>query len=229
MERINVFENGIYMTLEITDKDQLKLLHFGAEPFDESKIKAKDYDNAFNLTEISLSGFDRPYERHGIKYIVTAPGYRMKYHDRKDYRNDLGRVLEFVTRDEETDVFVTVKIQFYDGISVARFVNEVENRGAEEQTLEYVSLFNYTGIEKEGLLPRDEKMLVKVPHNSWQREMDWQTYTLPQLVWVSLRKPASSAPQRLQTSPTRATGQPRNTCLWDISRTPRQAPHSFFR
>ena len=37
MERINVFENGIYMTLEITDKDQLKLLHFGAEPFDESK------------------------------------------------------------------------------------------------------------------------------------------------------------------------------------------------
>lgn len=24
-------------------------------------------------------------------------------------------------------------------------------------------------------------MLVKVPHNSWQREMDWQTYTLPQL------------------------------------------------
>lgn len=181
MERINVFENGIYMTLEITDKDQLKLLHFGAEPFDESKIKAKDYDNAFNLTEISLSGFDRPYERHGIKYIVTAPGYRMKYHDRKDYRNDLGRVLEFVTRDEETDVFVTVKIQFYDGISVARFVTEVENRGAEEQTLEYVSLFNYTGIEKEGLLPRDEKMLVKVPHNSWQREMDWQTYTLPQL------------------------------------------------
>lgn len=123
----------------------------------------------------------RPYERHGIKYIVTAPGYRMKYHDRKDYRNDLGRVLEFVTRDEETDVFVTVKIQFYDGISVARFVTEVENRGAEEQTLEYVSLFNYTGIEKEGLLPRDEKMLVKVPHSSWQREMDWQTYTLPQL------------------------------------------------
>ena len=44
MERINVFENGIYMTLEITDKDQLKLLHFGAEPFDESKIKAKDYE-----------------------------------------------------------------------------------------------------------------------------------------------------------------------------------------
>ena len=35
MERINVFENGIYMTLEITDKDQLKLLHFGAEPFDD--------------------------------------------------------------------------------------------------------------------------------------------------------------------------------------------------
>ena len=160
MERINIFENGIYMTLEITDKEQLKLLHFGAEPFDESKIKAKSYDCAFNLTEISLSGSDRPYERHGTKYIVTAPGYRMKYVSRSDSRNEQGRVLEFVTRDEETEVYVTVKIQFFDGISVAGFVTEVENRGAEPQTLEYVSLFNYTGFEKEGILPRDEKIIV---------------------------------------------------------------------
>lgn len=181
MERINIFENGIYMTLEITDNALLKLLHFGAEPFDESRIKARSVEAGFNLTEISVTGSDRPYERHGTKYIVTSPGYRMKYCGRKDYRNEQGRVLELTTRDELTDIYVTVKIQFYDNISAARFITTVENRGTETQTLEYVSLFNYTGIEKEGILPRDEKMRVSIPHNSWQREMDWQTYTLPQL------------------------------------------------
>lgn len=181
MERINISENGIFMTLEITDNNQLKLLHFGAKPFDESCIKAKNYDGSFNLIEMSLTGSDRPYERHGTKYIVTSPGCRMKYHSRKDYRNDDGRVLEFVLRDEETDVFTTMTIQFYDRISVCRFRTTVMNCGTEDQTLEYISLFNYTGIEKEGILPRDKKMKVSIPHNSWQREMAWQTYTLPQL------------------------------------------------
>ncbi|MGN0642146.1 MAG: glycoside hydrolase family 36 protein [Huintestinicola sp.] len=181
MERININENGINMVLEITDEDQLKLLHFSSLPFDGSKIKAKTMDGSFNLVEIALSGFDRPLERHGTKYIVTAPGYRMKYHSRRDDRNELGRLLEFVTADEETQVFVTTRIQLYDGISVASFTNTVENKGSETQTLEYISVFNYTGIEKEGLLPRDEKMRVYIPHNSWQREMDWQSYTLEQL------------------------------------------------
>ena len=181
MERINICENGIYITFEITDNNQLKLLHFSALPFDESKIKAKSTEAAFNLTEISLTGSDRPFERHGTKYIVTTPGYRMKYHNHKDYSNETGRVLEFILRDEITNVYVTVKIQFYNDISVVNFETTVENKGSEMQTLEYISLFNYTGIEKEGILPRDEKMLVRIPHNSWQREMNWQTYTLPQL------------------------------------------------
>ncbi|MBQ7783941.1 MAG: alpha-galactosidase [Oscillospiraceae bacterium] len=181
MERINIFENGIYMTLEITDNNQLKLLHFSALPFDEKSIKAKSTDAAFNLTEISLTGSDRPFERHGTKYIVTTPGYRMKYHEHKDYRNEIGRVFEFTLHDETTDVFVTFKMQFYNGISVVNFETTVINKGSEMQTLEYISLFNYTGIEKEGILPRDDKIKICVPHNSWQREMNWQTYTLPQL------------------------------------------------
>ncbi|WP_040949819.1 glycoside hydrolase family 36 protein [Gorillibacterium massiliense] len=181
MTRIHIHENRIHMVLDITADNQVKLLHFSAQPFDEKDIVAKTREGSFNLVELNLSGLDRPLERHGTKYIVTAPGYRMQYDSHKDYRNALGRKLEVTTFDAETGVYVTSHIQFYDGISVIRAYSEVVNRGAETQTLEYISSFNYTGIEKEGILPRDEKMLLKIPHNSWQREMDWKSYTLDQL------------------------------------------------
>lgn len=57
----------------------------------------------------------------------------------------------------------------------------VRNEGKETRTLEYISSFNYEGIEKEGLLSQDEKMWIYLPHNSWQREMNWKFYTLPEL------------------------------------------------
>ena len=37
-KRINIQENGIYIVLGITIKDQLKLLHFSYVPFTESDI-----------------------------------------------------------------------------------------------------------------------------------------------------------------------------------------------
>lgn len=182
MKKIEIVENGIYMILEITKEQQVKLLHFSSVPFDETTIVSERiYNEAFNLIEINLSGIDKPYERHGNKYIVTAPGYRMKYSDYKDYRNELGRKIEITTYDEETQIHVTTHMQFYNQISIVRFWNEVINKGEEQQTLEYISSFNYTGIEKEGLLTSDEKMEIKIPHHSWQREMNWQTYTLQQV------------------------------------------------
>ncbi len=182
MKRIEIIENGIYMILEITKEEQVKLLHFSAVPFNETDIVSERIHNeAFNLVELNLSGMDKPYERHGNKYIVTAPGYRMKYNGLKDERNELGRKIEITTYDEASEVYVTTHMQFYNQISIVRFWNEVSNKGKNPQTLEYISSFNYTGIEKEGLLPRDEKIRIHVPHHSWQREMNWQTYTLPEV------------------------------------------------
>lgn len=182
MKRIEIIENGIYMILEITKEEQVKLLHFSAVPFNETDIVSERIHNeAFNLVELNLSGMDKPYERHGNKYIVTAPGYRMKYNGLKDERNELGRKVEITTYDEASEVYVTTHMQFYNQISIVRFWNEVTNKGKNPQTLEYISSFNYTGIEKEGLLPRDEKIRIHVPHHSWQREMNWQTYTLPEV------------------------------------------------
>lgn len=182
MERIEIHENELYMVLEITDEKEVKFLHFAAVPFNEADIVSERIrKEAFHLFEINISGLDKPYERHGNKYIVSAPGYRMKYSHHKMKMNDLGRKLEMTTFDEETGIYVTTHIQFYRGISIARFWNVVENKGHELQVLEYISSFNYTGIEKEGMKPRDEKMFLKIPHHSWQREMNWRSYTFPEL------------------------------------------------
>lgn len=181
MSQIYINENNLQLVFEITEEKELKLLHFSSLPFQQETIKARTTQGSFNLVEIDIAGLDRPLERHGTKYIVTAPGYRMKYESHKDYINGLGRKLEFTTFDEETGIYVISHLQFYKRVSVVRCWSEVINKGKETQTLLYISSFNYTGIEKEGILPRDEKMLLKIPHNSWQREMDWQDYTLEQL------------------------------------------------
>ena len=181
MKKYIINENGLNMVFAVTDENEVKLLHFSALPFHEEDITAQNGWLGFRLVEVMVSGLDRPGERHGTKYIVTAPGYRLKYRTHNDYRNEKGRKLEIVTFDEETGLDVISHFQFFDGISVVRSWTEVKNVGEEAQGLEYVSSFALTGIEKEGLLPRDEKMEVWIPHNSWQREMQWERYSFPQL------------------------------------------------
>ncbi len=128
-----------------------------------------------------MSGIDRAGERHGNKYIVTSPGSTLRFSDFVDTCNQIGRKLEITQLDEGTGTKVVSHFQFYNGISVARAWTEVINLGNEEQTLEYVSSFCLTGIEKEGVLPQNEKIRIGVCHNSWQRELQWKEYTLEQV------------------------------------------------
>lgn len=102
MKRIEIYENGINIVFEITDENEAKLLHFSALPFDEAKTASYMGLKTFRPVEIQASGIDRPDERHGNKYIVTAPGWRMKFKDFRDVNNDYGRKLELVTFDEGT-------------------------------------------------------------------------------------------------------------------------------
>lgn len=177
---ITVEENGLLLVFYITENGQVKFLHCGRESFDKTSLSEEEM-RGFRLVEAELAGLDRPQERHGSKYIVTAPGYRLVYEDFKDYRNQYGRKLEIITKDIETEVYITSHFQFYDGLSVIRTWQEIANRGGETQTLTYLSTFALTGIEKEGILPMDEKMRIGLPHHSWQRELQWKFYSLPQL------------------------------------------------
>ena len=180
MKEIRIEENNIFMRFEINELEQIKLMHCSALPETGRKIPEEE-KGGFRIVEVNFSGLDRPEERHGIKYIVTAPGYRLKYQNHKDYRNEWGRKLEIINFDEETGCYVTSHYQFYDEIPVIRSYTEVENKGRESQTLEYVSSFYLNGVEKEGILPRDKKMKVMIPHNSWQREMQWKSYDFDEL------------------------------------------------
>lgn len=117
MERIEIVENGLFLVFEIADDKCFKFLHFGKKPFNEKDIIARSTSYGFRFVEINLAGYDRPYERHGNKYIVTAPGWHMRYESMEDGRNQNGRIVMFVLRDEITDVIVKSYMQFYDGLS----------------------------------------------------------------------------------------------------------------
>ena len=192
MEYIKVQENGINIVFGITKKKQIKLLHFSKNGFDENDLckvgpecKAEDrarkeqfLEEAFQLVQISLSGYDRPYEKHGNKHIVTAPGYLLIYAGMEDSVNETGRRITIFQEDKEvTHVRVETVMQFYNGTSVVRMFNKVTNMGEETQCLEYLSSFCYTGIEKEGSENSDAKMRIRIPYNGWQKEMSMREYT----------------------------------------------------
>lgn len=187
MQRWTLEENGLNIALEITDEREVKLLHFSALPFDEATLTARTGVKAYRMVEIMATGNDRPGERFGNKYTLTSPGNRLLYEGHADTRNRLGRRLALTQYDAPTGLAVTTIWQFYDGIPVVRAWTEVENRGSAPQGLEYVSSFALTGVEKEGLRSQDDKMRLWIPHHSWVRELQWQSYTLEQLGMAQAR------------------------------------------
>lgn len=188
VQKIEIQENGIYLVFGITKENQIKLLHFSSRSFQEEELGNLDKEKeervlkeGFQPVQLNFSGYDRPFERHGNKYVVTAPGCNLQFAGVEDQRNEKGRLLVIKQRDEESGAFVESFYQFFDGISVIRVWQHVKNEGNEEQTLEYISTFSYSGIEKGGTKKADEKMSLLIPHNGWQKELNWREYTLPEL------------------------------------------------
>ncbi|MGN1181236.1 MAG: glycoside hydrolase family 36 protein [Suilimivivens sp.] len=183
---IPIEEDGIYLVFGITRDKQLKLFHFSAVPmeaeneaeFGESELFLKE---GFQVVQVNFSGYNRPYEKHGNKHIVTAPGYLLTFVDLKDERNEKGRVLTIIQKDDLTGAKVISTWQFYRGTSTVRMQNQVINEGTQTQTLEYISSFFYLGIEKEGKTSSDDKMQLTFAHNGWQKEFSFHTYSFPSL------------------------------------------------
>ena len=134
---MTVTENGLHLVFEINGENEIKLLHFSALPFDERTLTSQDGTVGFRLAEVQISGLDRPGERHGLKYVRTAPGYRLKYQDFSDTRNELGRKLVITMADEPLSLIVRSHLQFYDGVQAVRSWTEVVNSGGAPRGLEY--------------------------------------------------------------------------------------------
>ena len=181
-QMIEIEENGIFLVFGITRNDQIKFLHFSSVPQAEDmsvqecrqEDECRMMDEGFPLVQLELAGYDRPYERHGNKYVVTSPGCYLKYENMQDTKNESGRMLQIRQKDPLTGVCVQTDIQFYDGVPVARFVNHVTNEGEEEQVLTYLSSFTCSGIKRDG-------NFLYIPHNGWQKELNWRRYSFEEL------------------------------------------------
>ena len=185
MTGIHIEENGIYVELLVTDKKQLKLVHCSCVPLSMQLIEnIYHLDEGFPLVQINCAGFDRPFERHGNKYVVTSPGCFLTYEGYTKEKNQWGNLYCFVQEELQSQLKVISYLQFYENCKVIRSWSEVRNNGVEEQTLEYLSSFSYTGFEKEGEGYAQEKMTLSIPHNGWQKEFNWRTYSLDELGMV---------------------------------------------
>lgn len=180
-ELIHFEEDGIYIVFGITQAQQLKLLHFASVPYEPKEESDLFLEEGFQLVQVNFSGYNRPYEKHGNKHIVTAPGYLLKYAGMQDERNEIGRRLIITQTDEVTGAKVISYLQFYQGTSTIRMYHEVINCGNEVQTLEYISSFYYLGIEKEGQKSSDDKMNFTFATHGWQKEMDFKTLSFPEM------------------------------------------------
>lgn len=173
-------ENGLHIALNVTDEGDVRLLHFGAQPFDAARIDGERQEQWFRLVELQVTGEDVD-DHHGVKHTGTLPGKRLRYVQMHDRRNAQGRLVEIELSDAALGLVVTTHWQFYDGVPVIRAWTTVENRGAGAVGLEYVSSFALTGLAKEGTREWDEKMRAHILHNAWEGEAQWRSNTLPEL------------------------------------------------
>lgn len=176
---IEIHENKMHLILEVTQEEEVLLLHFGARPFASNNMQAGQ-KRSFRLMELQLTGEDRD-EYHGRTHRATYPGLRMQYDGHVDYRNTYGRKLEIGMVDPMTSLKTVQHFQFYDGIQTVRSWVVLNNQGPKPLGVEYVSSFALTGLDKEGSQDRGEKMKLYIPHTGWQSELQWRSYYLPEL------------------------------------------------
>ncbi len=173
----NIHENGIYMVWEISDEQDVRLLHLSAVPFNNDLITDETQRRWHRMVDIQVTGEDQD-DHHGSKHTGTMPGGRLKYQGDSDTVNNLGRKLEIEQGDDS--ISVTSHFQFYSGIPVVRSWTEVKNTGDADMGLEYVTSFALTGIDKEGLSSWEKKSELYIPYNAWHGEFQWQRGTLPE-------------------------------------------------
>ncbi|MEC0371042.1 glycoside hydrolase family 36 protein [Paenibacillus chibensis] len=178
-EFIRIEENNVHLVLEITKAKDVLLLHFGAQAWDEKSIDGKQKP-FFRLMELQVAGEDRD-EYHGRTHRATYPGLRMQYDGYTDERNGMGRKLEIRLKDPATLLTAVQHFQFYDGIQTVRSWAVLKHEGEGPLGVEYVSSFALTGLDKEGVRDRGEKMKLHLPHTGWQSELQWRSYRLPEL------------------------------------------------
>lgn len=174
--QINIHESGLYLNIDVTQDNDVHLLHLGPSPM---KSAPKE-ENArwFRLVEVQEAGCNQN-DHHGSKHTGTQPGSLLHYREYHDVRNQFGRRLDIVQ--DWNDLVVTSCLQFYDDIPVVRSWTEIKNMSGTVHPLEYISSFAFTGLGRESIAPRDRDTRIYIPHSTWFGEAQWKSYSIHEL------------------------------------------------
>ncbi len=193
MKYLHFNEAQLHMTFGIHN-GFIRLLHFSSYPYhisSDRNMKGDEpafFQEAYQFAQLQLAGINRPFEKQGNMFIATMPGCAMKYVSHCVQELPEGRRLTIIQKDESTGMKVETHFQFYTGLSCVRIENTVTNEGDITRTLEYLGTFSYLGIEKDGNGTPDEKLMIHVPFNGWQKELSWNSFSLSELGLAQTQK-----------------------------------------
>ena len=165
------------MLFRSTKEGDVQLLNCSCHDNDNMNIPEKKA-RWYRLAEVQVSGFDQN-DHHGNKHTGCSPSIQMRYRTHHDYHNCWGRKLEIIQ--EYSNLWLTTHIQFYDGISVLKCWNTLDNQDKTEYPVEYISSFALTVLSENAEGTRTQNTSIYIPHNTWFGEVQWKSYTMNQL------------------------------------------------
>jgi alpha-galactosidase len=186
LEKISLASGHLNLDFIVQNDGKVSLVNFSTENHVNSllQVNPNEQNSAYNVMqpiEVKVTGINSPAETHGPKYSLSAPSYRLMYVKHTLVTNDAGQLLTLVQQDKPTGLQTKTYYQTYTDLDIVRVWSELENVGSQTLGIEYVSSFSYIGIDQAGALPAADKLNVWLPHNAWQKELNWQQYSLAEL------------------------------------------------
>lgn len=195
---IKINENNLNIVLEITKDRDIRLLHFSYLPFEQFNELSENEKEKCRLLELQFTGENQLTHR-GVKHTGTLPGHRMLYECYNDEILKEGRRITINLIDKVTKVEAKVIFQFYNELQIVRTWTILKNKGEESVGIEYITSFALVGIDRGGILDRENKMNIYIPHNEWCGEGMWKQYSLKD---IGIFKVADESTNRLLISNT---------------------------
>lgn len=159
MKKLNFYKNKIYLSFIIDDDGRLDFLHIGRK---DTEI---DSNRFFVPTEVFATG-ENPNDHHGAKHTGSALSDALKYVSHSETDSEITFILE------NEKIRVIQHYEFFGEAGAVRSYAEIKNIGGCDLGLEYASSFCMYGFEFDRIW---------ICHNAWCRELEWRSYTPPEL------------------------------------------------